>query len=250
MANPIFLQDSDTIEWKETGDNLTGKTIKSSYDPAGSYTILDDDGYTHIIDSATGTVTLPTLADNYNRVVTIVRDVASSTTPLILDGEGAETIAGETTKSYYDKYSGVTIIASEDAGEWLIVEEYNKPSQFFYDVLGANTSVANGSRTLLLNRSIIKPAKYLITATLSFYNSSNDDRIFQGFIEKNNSSSTLTRGTGSISYITSATFDCVFMSYATDLVAGDSIRLLAQASAANGNAAGDQTSLSITEIQG
>lgn len=96
-------------------------SASSIHNPAGSYTILDDDGYTHIIDSATGTITLPTLADNYNRTITIKRDVAGSNTPLTVDGEGAETIEGNTTINLYGLGAGIQVIASEDAGEWIII---------------------------------------------------------------------------------------------------------------------------------
>jgi hypothetical protein len=67
-----------------------------------SYTILDNDGYDVIemtISTAARAVTLPTLADNIGRVITI-KLISTATNPdyfLTIDGEGAETIEGVTT---------------------------------------------------------------------------------------------------------------------------------------------------------
>ena len=125
ILNSADSSDSETITYANFKTQLTadgiGGSDPSPHDFAGSGTITDSDGYTHIINSATGTITLPTLADNYNRIITFVRDVADSTTSLIIDGEGAETIAGATVQYLYGQYATMTLMASQGAGEWVFV---------------------------------------------------------------------------------------------------------------------------------
>ena len=84
------------------------------------YTVTDTDGVVYI-DVTTGatdkTITLPTLADNDKRMLVITK-VDSGVGNVIIDGEGAETINGATTKTITSQYSSMTIHAT--TSEWRI----------------------------------------------------------------------------------------------------------------------------------
>lgn len=87
-----------------------------------NYTILDDDGYEHILVSAGAsdrTITLPTAADNTGRKITITKS-DSGAGHVIIDGEGSETINGSTTKTLYLQYRSISLIC--DGSEWFIVK--------------------------------------------------------------------------------------------------------------------------------
>lgn len=76
------------------------------------YTILDNDGYTTFLFSTGGsnrTVTLPTAADNTNRLFKFVK-IDNGAGSLIIDGEGSETIAGELTQTIYFQNGECSII--------------------------------------------------------------------------------------------------------------------------------------------
>jgi hypothetical protein len=133
---------------------LSAKAV--THDPAGNYTITDTDGYTHIVNSATGTIALPTLADNYNRIITIVRDVADSTTPLIIDGEGAETINGNASEYLYGLGATISLMASQSAAEWIYI---GTPYDPYYIEYSSTSNIAlTGTSGLWQN-----PASHQIT---------------------------------------------------------------------------------------
>jgi hypothetical protein len=87
------------------------------------YTILDDDGF-DVIRVSTGasdrTVTLPTLADNVGRSLTIMK-LDYGLGDVIVDGEGSETINGVLTKLLSRPTDTATIIADEATGEWKVL---------------------------------------------------------------------------------------------------------------------------------
>lgn len=100
------------------------------------YTITDTDGYSLILmsgGSSDRTVTLPTLADNQGRTITVKRIDAPSSgqASIIIDGEGSETIDGATTTKigrryggqYTGKYASITLFAGPS--EWHIIETTN-----------------------------------------------------------------------------------------------------------------------------
>ena len=93
------------------------KTVTSDY------TILDDDGFDKFYinpSERTLTITLPTLADNSDRkLLFLITDLGGKVT---IDGEGAETIGGETSIAMQSKNDTLEIIA--ESGEWQIVQ-YN-----------------------------------------------------------------------------------------------------------------------------
>lgn len=92
--------------------------IGGTYDLASAnYTILDTDGYRYILvttGSSDRTVTLPTVADNEDRVITIVK-IDSGAGQVIVDGEGAETIDGEANYTISDQYGSVTVKSNGSA---------------------------------------------------------------------------------------------------------------------------------------
>lgn len=88
-------------------DSVSSHTLDNE-----AYIILDDDGYNLIVCGGTlaadRTVTLPTLADNLDRVLQFVNLSPSGSYEWIIDGEGAETINGTTSwrmKTYGECFS-------------------------------------------------------------------------------------------------------------------------------------------------
>ena len=99
-----------------------------------NYTITDIDNIRYLfVDPTDGdvTITLPTLADNQDRVIKIiVTDLGGKVT---VDGEGAETIGGYASLYLQSKSDYLEVIA--EAGEWQIVSYYAK-----YDTGWINTN--------------------------------------------------------------------------------------------------------------
>lgn len=102
-------------------------TVQSSVKDIGdaAYTVLDADGFSLIKTDATAltadrTVTLPTASANTGRKLTFKKG-DSGAFDLIVDGEGAETIDGATTKTLTNQYEATTIIC--DGDEWHTVSE-------------------------------------------------------------------------------------------------------------------------------
>jgi hypothetical protein len=104
---------SATLSWQP---NQKGINAVSSAD----YTVTDTDAY-GTIDVTTGssnrTVTLPTLADNLGRTIT-VRKADSGSGYVLVDGESTETINGQTIFYITAQYESVTVVAS--ATEWVV----------------------------------------------------------------------------------------------------------------------------------
>lgn len=85
------------------------------------YVILDDDGFRTVSVTAGATdrtVTLPTLADNTNRIITIVKGDSGAGT-VTVDGESTETIGGVATRVLSSENSSITIQAGPT--EWEIL---------------------------------------------------------------------------------------------------------------------------------
>lgn len=86
-----------------------------------NYTVLDTDGYELILFSTgntTRTCTLPTAADNTDRVLTI-KKIDSGTGFVTLDGEGSETIDDVVTYSIFGEDESVTVKC--DGSNWHII---------------------------------------------------------------------------------------------------------------------------------
>lgn len=129
-ANPTLLSGEIGLESDTrrifVGD---GSTAKASLVPwnnrplpatkAASYTILDNDADIFRLTgaSANSTFTLPTLAANQGRIITLIND--DSTYRATLDGEGAETIAGAASITLYSEGSVIAVWAG--AAEWEIL---------------------------------------------------------------------------------------------------------------------------------
>lgn len=118
-------------------DNTAGN---DDYRPeSANYTITDSDNARVVAvttGSTTRTVTLPTAADNENRIITI-KKVDSGTGLVTVDGEGAETIDGFSTWTLYTHGEAVEIIC--DGSNWQILTITD--GQW----ADANLSIANGT---------------------------------------------------------------------------------------------------------
>ena len=91
---------------------------------ADDYAILDDDDFTHIMATTGGTaltVTLPTAADNDNRIIEILK-ADSGAGIVTLDGEGAETINGGTDETLVTQYNRLKVISNGTT--WFILERF------------------------------------------------------------------------------------------------------------------------------
>jgi len=108
---------------------------------AADYIIADTDGI-KVIEVTTGagddTITLPTLADNLLKKITI-RKVDSGAGNVIIEGEGAETINGQTNLTLYTQYDWVTLEAGET--NWYIVNgNYPQEIQDFTTINAVGTA--------------------------------------------------------------------------------------------------------------
>lgn len=106
---------SDLLIGGFTGLDLQGAEIKTFglHDSAkvADYTVTDTDGVSVVLmttSTTDRTVTLPTAADNAGRVLT-VKKVDSGSGTCTLDGEGAETIDGDTTQVLSKQYEFITV---------------------------------------------------------------------------------------------------------------------------------------------
>lgn len=89
---------------------------------SADYTITDSDGYRFVnvtAGASTRTITLPTAADNTDRVITI-KKMDDSAGFVTVDGEGSETIDGATTKTLCDRYDFITVYC--DGSAWHVTE--------------------------------------------------------------------------------------------------------------------------------
>lgn len=115
-VNGDFLQYNGT-NWVATASGVADNAVITT----GSMTIADGDGTQAVFinNAATATVTLPTLADNLDRELHIVGVAGVS---VIIDGEGAETINGDTTKRSETIYEGWHI--KGETSEWRVLGHY------------------------------------------------------------------------------------------------------------------------------
>lgn len=94
---------------------------------SADYTVLDNDGYM-VINVTTGvsnrTITLPTLADNQGRFLTVFK-LDSGAGEIILDGEGAETISGFSALRVGVQYQQLTVFAAPT--EWKFIHGVFQP---------------------------------------------------------------------------------------------------------------------------
>lgn len=116
-SGQILSNDGSDAEWIWSNINSVS---------SANYTILDTDGY-HTIEVNTGasdrTVTLPTVADNSGRAIVITK-TDSGAGYVIIDGEGAETVNGDTTVSLHHQYDSITV--QSNGSEWFIVRSARK----------------------------------------------------------------------------------------------------------------------------
>lgn len=136
VAGTAFA-DTDSVQTFEnktlTSPTITSPTITlgllsafklNSADKDASYTILDDDNLSVIFCSSANniTLTLPTVADNTNRVLVFIKNSAADTGTVTIDGEDAETINGAASYSMAQRYDAVALISN--GTYWSIVWEY------------------------------------------------------------------------------------------------------------------------------
>jgi hypothetical protein len=106
---------------------------------SADYTITDTDNVRAVdmtTSSTNRTVTLPTAADNKNRVITI-KKVDSGTGTVIVDGEGTETIDGSETLTLLYQYESLTVQCNGAGTAWVVIQKGS------YAELSHSTTVAN-----------------------------------------------------------------------------------------------------------
>jgi hypothetical protein len=113
-ANQVLKTDgSANLGWATVAAGI-GTNFDINIVSSANYTILDTDGFRHI-QVSTGasdrTITLPTAADNSDRMITISK-TDSGVGDVIIDGEGAETIDGATTYTLDTQYQQLTIVCN------------------------------------------------------------------------------------------------------------------------------------------
>ena len=116
--------DLDTVDGSTTSLTarvaaLESATLSIKY-ATGDYTILDDDGYDIVmVDSRGGnvTITLPTLAANQSRQITVIAQYLGG--QITVDGEGAETVDGIAASVLQSKDDFVTVLGTTT--EWKVL---------------------------------------------------------------------------------------------------------------------------------
>lgn len=114
---------ADVNQLQENITRTRNDWIGTVYAITANYTITDTDGYGKIFVNSTGgdiTVTLPTLADNLNRTITIVCTHQGG--KITIDGEGGETLNGQNEYYLMGQYDRITVIAQ--SSEWYVIEYY------------------------------------------------------------------------------------------------------------------------------
>jgi len=112
-----------TRTMEELNDEIVKVKLTTS-SKTSSFIISDDTGEDiYYCDPTTGSVTatLPTLADNQGRIITIYNSVGHATNIVTVDGEGTETINGVQTIELPKKDNYIRIIAIST--EWKIISE-------------------------------------------------------------------------------------------------------------------------------
>jgi len=99
---------------------MFNKIEYETYTTTANYTITDIDGYRNILCSTQNvgdiTITLPTVADNENRVIKIYKDHNNG--KVTVDGEGAEQIEANTSEYLFSAWDYITV--KSDGVQWII----------------------------------------------------------------------------------------------------------------------------------
>jgi len=108
------------------------------------YTVTDTDGY-RVINVTTGnttrTITLPTAADNDQRIITVTK-IDSGTGAVVIDGEGSETVDGQTTFTLDRQYDSATFQCNATA--WIRISGGNTPTHGFVGQSSAPSTPGSG----------------------------------------------------------------------------------------------------------
>jgi len=137
----FYMKDNQLTSQNSAGtETIYGAASVPGVKAAGdaAYTVLDGDGFGTIQVAPTSTriVTLPTLADNQARTLTIVNTTGSAN--VTVDGEGAETINGATTITLGAKDDSITLIAT--SGDWQIISVQKPNGTLKLDTGGASNN--------------------------------------------------------------------------------------------------------------
>jgi len=143
---------------------VPGQTdIKATGDAA--YTILDNDGYRTIVTDTTmtaaRTVTLPTAADNTDRIITIKKTDSGAFT-LTVDGEGAETIDGAATMLLSSQYDSITV--QSNGTNWHMID--NSIKNRWQTISGNSDEDVSGYDDVAVFTGLISGQRYKYTGTI------------------------------------------------------------------------------------
>lgn len=135
-ADYILIEDAtdNVVKFVNIGD-LPGATAPETginTVTSANYTITDGDGYRYILVSTGAvdrTITLPTAADNNERVIQI-KKTDSGIGKVIVDGEGAETIDGNTVFDLILQYDYVEVVCNGTSWHVMDYRETSKWIQY------------------------------------------------------------------------------------------------------------------------
>jgi microcystin-dependent protein len=157
-VSSLMQQLVDDTSWAQARRTLWNGRLGTV--SGSDYTVLDNDGYDVIQVSpgaASRTVLLPTLADNLWRILT-VKKVAAGTggvRTVTVDGEGSETIDGNTTYVLRGKGSFATFMATPT--QWTVIARSPEPGDL---LVRAENSTTPPDGYLLCDGSAISRTTY------------------------------------------------------------------------------------------
>lgn len=149
FAQVIALLNSYSYDAKH-GVLFTQTVAKTDTD----YTVLDTDGYSFIevtTSASARTITLPTLADNVGRVLSIQK-IDSGAGTVVIDGEGSEAIDGAATLTLTNQFDGAIIQAT--ATGWRTLARNYAATSTLQGLLSTAAQTIAGAKTFTSTTTI------------------------------------------------------------------------------------------------
>ncbi len=140
---------------------------------SADYTVTDTDRIRTLLyttGASTFTATLPTAADNAHRIIT-VKKVDSGAGLVVVEGEGAETVDGNTSVALYWQYDAVTLVS--DGSNWHMISADHLGHVYTHTALAvpfseACNAVANTYKAVTGVFFTLTPGTYIVSFVVTY----------------------------------------------------------------------------------